>query len=159
MLLRHPDTLTHVCSANSCSLLCIRVATARTSFVGGRQKGETEETEGGGEGRLTRKKVEKAQASTDVVLVRSTRSDARWSCLVYPNYLLSRQVRRVHQLRRARFRVTFLPFFFLPTADDALHIEMRLAMSSLSTSQRYTPYCNEVSRKTSLQHGECRVIL
>jgi len=54
--------------------------------------------------------------------VRSTRSDARWSCLVYPNYLLSRQVRRVHQLRRARFRVTFLPFF-LPMADDALHIE------------------------------------
>jgi len=88
--------------ASSCSSFCIRAATAKTGFVGGRQEEEIEEDEAGGP---TRKKNRKSPVSTDVVLARSTRSDARWSCLVYPNYLLSRQVRRVHRW------ITFYSFF------------------------------------------------
>lgn len=90
-----------------------------------------------------KKQVEKARASTDVVPARSTRSDGRWSCLVYPNYLLSRQIRRVHQLRRA-FHGNFLPslsfFIFFRRWRTARRnaAEMHLATPSLSTSRRYT---------------------
>lgn len=52
--------------------------------------------------------------STDVALARSTRNDARWSCLVYPNYLLSPQVQR-----GCVSHGNFLPLF-LRRADDAL---------------------------------------
>lgn len=97
----YPDTRLHVFA--QWTRVRLFASVARTGFVGGRQEGETEEDEDRRE-----KKVEKIPASTDVVLARSTRSDARWSCLVYPNYLLSRQVRRIHQLWR--FTITF--YFF-----------------------------------------------
>lgn len=97
---------TRVCSANSCSPLCIR-RHRENRF----RRWETRQRDGGrrgGRADVKKKKVEKAWASTDVVPTRSSRSDARWSCLVYPNYLLSRQVAECISCS-ACFTVTFYP--------------------------------------------------
>lgn len=106
LLSRHPDMCAYTCLLGVLVLASLHPPPQENRFRQRETKEEEiEEDEAGG---LTRKKkVEKA--STDVILARSTRSDARWSCPVYPNYLLSRQI-RMHRLRRA-FYGNFLPFF------------------------------------------------
>lgn len=137
LLSRHPDMCAYTCLLGTRARLFASAAAGEQVSSKG-DKGRRDRGRRGGRADA-KKKVEKARASTDVILARSTRSDARWSCPVYPNYLLSRQIR----MHRLHFTVTFYPFFRLPlpTVDDALHVETppkRVSSMSLSTSQRYT---------------------
>lgn len=124
---------TRVCSRRTCARLFASRHQRENEFRRREHKKGRDRGRQGGRADA-RKKVEKVRTSTDVVPVRSTRSDARWSCLVYPNYLLSRQVRRVHGSRRARFTVTFYPFSSPPLS--LLHGWWRTARRHAATETR-----------------------
>lgn len=84
LLSQHLDTCLHMFA------WCARVRLFCILSENRFRRRETEENEIERErGGPTRKKSRKTRVSTDVTLARSTWSDARWSCLVYPNYLLS----------------------------------------------------------------------